>query len=128
MDKYNDRMFLVSVPESIDKWDGSLIMTQVVVSGKTIKTLGQIIRRNSTEAKRHVAEVPYAPDGFDGQKSTKQIEFVVEYLRREAMAVAMNDGRSIVGVGPVRWHDNGRMGMGIARMEYTTVPLTVWED
>jgi hypothetical protein len=116
------------VPETIDKYSGDLIMTRVVVSGKMIKTLGQIIRRNSTEAKRHVAEVPYAPDGVDGKKSTKQIEFVVEYLKRYAMQEAMNEGHSVVGIGPVRWHDNGRMGMGIARMEYTTVPLTVWED
>lgn len=128
MDKWDHKAFLVEVPETIDKYSGDLIMTRVVVSGRMIKQLGQIIRRNSTEAQRHIAEVPYLPDGDDGQKSTKQIEFVVEYLRRAALEESMREGASVVAVGPIRWHDFGRGGVGMARMEYTTVPLTVWED
>lgn len=127
MDKWDHKQFLVNVPMGVDRFDGRLIMGQIVVSGAMVKQLHEIIRRNSTEAKRHVVEVPFYPE-IDGQRSKDLTNMVVESLRRRAADEALRDNRSIVSMSPVRWHRDGRMGMGLARMEFTTVPLTLWED
>lgn len=124
--RWEVQQYLISIPMGIDKFDGSLIMGKIVVSGAMVPMLHEIIRRNSTEAQRRFVEVPYSEDG--PSRSEKLSGYVLESLKRYAADEALRANESIVSMSPVRWHIIGPMAMGIARMEYTTVPLTEWKD
>jgi hypothetical protein len=127
MDKWDHRQYLIDVPSGVDKFDGSLLHTKVVISGAMIRVLHKIIVRNSTQAARHVLEVPYAEDNSDKSRSSKLEEYVAKQLRMDAVQAALSRSESVVAISPVRWRLIGPWG-GIAYIEYTTVPLSPWSD
>jgi hypothetical protein len=126
-ERYDLHQYLIDVPSGIDKFDGSLLHTKVVVSGAMVKMLHNIIVRNSTQAGRHVLEVPYAEDNSDRSRSSKLEEYAARELRMNAAHEALGRNESIVSISPVRWRLIGPWG-GIAYIEYTTVPLSPWSD
>lgn len=127
MDKWDHRHYLISIPSGVDKFDGSLLYTNVVVSGAVVKVLHEIIVRNSTQAGRHVREAPYAEDNSDKSRSSKLEEYAARQLRTDAVQDALARNESVVAISPVRWRPIGPWG-GIAYIEYTTVPLSPWSD
>jgi hypothetical protein len=116
---------LITVPMDVDKYDGRVIMGQLVVSKGMIPHLWEAVRRHSSQAKRRYAEVPYST--ADDLAGSARDGMIFEHLKRAVMQDAMNDQESVVSMSPVRLTPFGH-GVGLARMEYTTVPLAPWKD
>jgi hypothetical protein len=116
---------LITVPMDVDKYDGRVIMGQLVVSKGMIPHLWEAVRRHSSQAKRRFAEVPYST--AEDLRGASLDQMIFEHLQHTVMRDAMQDKESIVSMSPVRLTPWGN-GVGMARMEYTTVPLTPWKD
>jgi hypothetical protein len=109
---------IVNIPQAVDH--GRLVMGQLPVSEAMIPVLFEIIRRASTQAKRHRVEVPY---------TVADEKYITEWLRREIAARTFDAGESVVSISPLRLLLNHfDREFGLAYMDYTTVPLNPWED
>lgn len=118
------RYYTVNIPAEVRM--GQVVSKPLLVSERMIPVLWDIVVRNSREAGRHIAERPYVvEDG--GSRSDAMTRIMTHELMDAVAAFAQQHKLSVISVSPVRWQAyEGPVGR--AYIEYTTVPLTPWED